>query len=40
MSYLRYLWLFGLSLPSVVSKRAHVLFTLFVVVWFVFTNSQ
>ena len=28
MSYLRYLWLFGSSLPSVVSKRAHVLFTL------------
>jgi hypothetical protein len=27
MSYLRYLWLFGSSLPPVVSKRAHVLFT-------------
>jgi plasmid replication initiation protein len=27
------------SLPSVVSKRAHVLFTLFVFVWFVFTSS-
>ena len=39
MSYLRYLWLFGSSLPSVVSKRAHVLFTLFVFVWFVFTSS-
>ena len=36
MSYLRYLCLFGLSLPSVVCRRAHVLFTLFV---FVFTSS-
>ena len=32
MSYLRYLCLFGSSLPPVVSKRAHVLFTLFVFV--------
>ena len=39
MSYLRYVCLFGSSLPPVVSKRAHVLFTLFVVVWFVFTFS-
>ena len=27
MSYLRYVCLFGSSLPPVVSKRAHVLFT-------------
>ena len=33
MSYLRYLWLFGSFLPSVVSKRAHVLFTLCVFVY-------
>ena len=39
MSYLRYVCLFGSSLPSVVSKRAHVLFTLCVFVWFVFTSS-
>ena len=39
MSYLRYLCLFGLSLPSVVCRRDHVLFTLFVFVWFVFTFS-
>ena len=39
MSYLRYLCLFGSSLPPVVSKRAHVLFTLCVFVWFVFTSS-
>ena len=44
MSYLQlflmsYLCLFGSSLPPVVSKRAHVLFTLFVFVWFVFTSS-
>ena len=38
MSYLRYLCLFGSSLPPVVSKRAHVLFTLCVVVWFVFNQ--
>jgi hypothetical protein len=37
MSYLRYLCLFGLSLPPVVCRRAHVLSTLFVFVWFVFT---
>jgi hypothetical protein len=30
MSYLRYLCLFCLSLPPVVCRRAHVLFTLFV----------
>ena len=39
MSYLHYLWLFGSSLPPVVCRRDHVLFTLFVVVWFVFTTS-
>ena len=39
MSYLRYVCLFGSSLPPVVSKRAHVLFTLCVFVWFVFTSS-
>ena len=38
MSYLRYLCLFGSSLPPVVCGRAHVLFTLFVFVWFVFTS--
>ena len=32
MSYLRYLCLFGSSLPPVVCSRAHVLFTLFVFV--------
>ena len=37
MSYLCYLCLFGSSLPSVVCRRAHVLFMLFVFVWFVFT---
>ena len=35
MSYLRYMCLFGLSLPPVVCRRAHVLFTLYVFVWFV-----
>ena len=39
MSCLRYLCLFGLSLPPVVCRRSHVLFTLFVFVWFVFTSS-
>ena len=39
MSYLHYLWLFGSSLPPVVCRRSHVLFTLFVVVWFVFASS-
>jgi len=29
----------ALSLPPVVCKRDHVLFTLFVFVWFVFTSS-
>ena len=32
MSYLRYMCLFGSSLPPVVCRRAHVLFTLFVFV--------
>ena len=32
MSYLRYMCLFGLSLPPVVCRRAHVLFTLYVFV--------
>ena len=35
MSYLPYMCLFG----SVVCRRAHVLFTLYVFVWFVFTSS-
>ena len=39
MSYLRYLCLFGSSLPPVVCRRVHVLFTLLVFVWFVFTSS-
>ena len=39
MSYLHYLRLFGSSSPPVVCRRAHVLFTLFVFVWFVFTSS-
>ena len=39
MYCLRYLCLFGLSLPLVVCRRSHVLFTLFVFVWFVFTSS-
>jgi hypothetical protein len=39
MSYLCYLCLFGSSLPSVVCRRAHVLFMLFVFVRFVFTSS-
>ena len=39
MSYLRYMCLFGSSLPPVVCRRAHVLFTLYVFVWFVFTSS-
>ena len=39
MPYLRYLCLFGSSLPPVVCRRAHVLFTLFVFVWFLFTSS-
>ena len=30
MSYLRYLCLFGSSLPTVVCRTAYVLFTLFV----------
>ena len=38
MSYLHYLCLSS-SLPPVVSRRAHVLFTLFVFVQFVFTSS-
>ena len=39
MFYLRYLCLFGSSLPPVVCRGAHVLFTLFVFVWFIFTSS-
>ena len=39
MSYLCYLCLFGSSLPPVVCRRSHVLFMLFVFVWFVFTSS-
>ena len=39
MSYLCYLCLFGSSLPPVVCRRAHVLFMLFVFVWFAFTFS-
>ena len=39
MSYLCYLSLFGSSVPLVVCKRVHVLFMLFVFVWFVFTSS-
>ena len=39
MSYLHYLCLFGSSVPTVVCRRADVLFTLFVFVWFVFTSS-
>ena len=39
MFFLRYLCLFGSSLPPVVCRRAHVLFTLFVFVWFVITSS-
>jgi hypothetical protein len=39
MSYLRYLCLFGSSLPPFYCRRAHVLFTLFVFVRFVFTSS-
>jgi hypothetical protein len=33
MSYLRYLCLFGSSLPPVVCRRAHFLLTLFVFVY-------
>ena len=39
MFYLRYLCLFGSSLSPVVCRRAHVLFTLFVFVWFVIISS-
>ena len=39
MSYLPYMCLFGSSLPPVVCRRFHVLFTLYVFVWFVFTSS-
>ena len=34
-----YLFVLRLSLPPVVCRRAHVLFTLYVFVWFVFTSS-
>jgi hypothetical protein len=40
MSCLRYLCLFGSSLPPVYCRRAHVLFTLFVFVRFVFTDRK
>ena len=39
MSYLRYVCLFGSSLLPVVCRKVHVLFTLCVFVWFVFTSS-
>ena len=39
VSYLRYLCLFGSSLPPVVCRRADVLFMLLVFVWLVFTSS-
>jgi hypothetical protein len=39
MFYLRYLCLFGSSLPPVVCRRAHVLFMLLVFVWFVKKNK-
>jgi hypothetical protein len=39
MSYLRNLCLFCLSLPPVVCRRAHVLFTLFVFVLFVLRHE-
>jgi hypothetical protein len=39
MSYLCYLCLFGSVLPPVVCMRAHVLFMLFVFVWFSVTTS-
>jgi hypothetical protein len=39
MSCLRCLCLFVSSLPPVVCRRAHVLFTLFVFVCLVFTSS-
>jgi hypothetical protein len=39
MSYLCYLCLLGSSLPPVVCWGAHVLFMLFVFVWFIFTFS-
>ena len=39
MFYLRYLCLFGSSLPPVVCRRTHVLLTLFVFVWFVIISS-
>jgi hypothetical protein len=37
MTYLRYLCLFGSSLPPVVLRRVHDLFTLFVFVWAIST---
>ena len=39
VSYLRYMCLLGSSLPPVVCRRVHVLFTLYVFVRFVFTSS-
>ena len=39
MSYLRYICLFGSTLPPVVCRRAYVLFTLYMFVWFDSTSS-
>ena len=39
MSCLCYLCVFGSFLPSVVCRRADVLFMLLVFVWFIFTFS-
>jgi hypothetical protein len=39
LSYLRYWCLLGSSLPPVVCRTSHVLFTLLVFAWFVFTSS-
>jgi hypothetical protein len=40
MSYLRYVCLFGSSLPPVVFRKVHVLFTLCVFVLLVFTSHN
>jgi hypothetical protein len=40
MSYLRYMCLFGLSLPPVVCRRADVLFTFYVFVWFSYKQLE
>ena len=39
MSYLRYMCLFGSSLPPAVCRRVRVLFMLYVFVRFLFTSS-